>query len=151
MKRFLAVLALIPLTLLGPACANRIKAPTLQIEGLHLEKVRLQGVGMGVNFRVRNVNPEELIIEKFEYELKVNGHRLGRGYHPNSVRVSGFGDEKLASRFDINFLALPGTVKNVLDRDRVKANAKGAFYVRRADGSLKKLKFHSDASVNLNR
>ena len=34
---------------------------------------------------------------------------------------------------DVNFLKLPGAVKNVLDKDRVDAEVKGTFYVR--DGS----------------
>lgn len=150
MKRLIAALALIPAVLLGSGCAG-LKAPALQIEGMHLDKVRLSGVGMNVNFRVRNVNPEELLIEKFEYEVKVNGHRLGRGFYPDAVRVAGFGDQKLASRFDINFLSLPGTVKNVLDKDKVKAEAKGAFYVRRSDGDTRKLKFRTHGDVDLKK
>ncbi len=150
MKRFASLAGLILLAALAPACAGT-KAPALQIEGLKFDKLRLGGAGMNVNFRVRNVNPEDLLIEKFEYEFKVNGYRLGRGYYPDAVRLAGFGDQRIESRFDVNFLALPGAVRTVLEKDRVKAEAKGAFYVRRPDGDLRKLKFKSDGQVDLRK
>jgi LEA14-like dessication related protein len=149
MKRFLSKVAVLLLAAFAAACAGT-KPPALQIEGLRFDKLRLGGAGLSVNFRVRNVNPEDLFIEKFEYEFKVNGHRLGRGYYPDAVRLKGFGDERIESHFDVNFLALPGTVKNILDKDRVKAEAKGAFYVREGSG-VRKLKFKSDGDVDLRR
>lgn len=149
MKRFTSIVAVLLLAALASACAST-KAPSLQIEGLKFEKLRLGGAGLNVNFRVRNVNPEDLFIERFEYEFKVNGHRLGRGYYPDAVRLAGFGDERIESHFDVNFLTLPGTVKNILDRDRVKAEAKGTFYVRDG-GGVKKLKFKSDGEVDLRK
>ena len=149
MKRFASIVAVLLLAALASACAST-KAPSLQIEGLKFEKLRLGGAGLNVNFRVRNVNPEDLFIEKFEYEFKVNGHRLGRGYYPEAVQLPGFGDRRIESHFDVNFLTLPGTVKNILDRDRVKAEAKGTFYVRDG-GGVKKLKFKSDGEVDLRK
>jgi LEA14-like dessication related protein len=149
MKRFTSAATVLLLAALASACAST-KAPSLQIEGLKFEKLRLGGAGLNVNFRVRNVNPEDLFIEKFEYEFKVNGHRLGRGYYPEAVRLAGFGDKRIESHFDVNFLGLPGTVKNILDKDRVKAEAKGTFYVRDG-GGVKKLKFKSDGDVDLGK
>lgn len=150
MKRLVSVALLLAAAALGSACAST-KAPALQIESLKFDKMRLGGAGLKVNFRVRNTNPEDLFIEKFEYEFKVNGYRIGRGYYPDAVKVAGFGDQRIESGFDVNFLALPGAVKNVLDRDKVKAEAKGAFYVRQPGGDLKKLKFKSDGDVDLKK
>jgi LEA14-like dessication related protein len=141
------------LVLLGAAllagCAS-VKAPTLQVQKLKLGGIGVTGVRMDVSFHVRNPNPEPLLIERFEYELSLNGRRLGRGYYPQTLDLAGFGDEQVVSRFDLNFLSLPGGVKRVLDRDRVQAKVKGKFYVRRG-GDLKKLGFSSDAQVNLGR
>jgi LEA14-like dessication related protein len=139
---------------LGPAllilgCAT-LKAPILQVEGLKMGKVGITGAAMEVAFRVRNPNPDPMLIERFDYELFVNGHRLGRGFQPDAVELPGFKDERVVSRFDINFLSLPGAVKAVLDDDRAAAKVKGHFYVRQG-GGLKKLGFAADAEVDIKK
>jgi hypothetical protein len=48
----------------------------------------------------------------------------------------------------VNFLALPGTIKDVLREDRVKARVKGHFYTSGHYGN-KRLGFDADAQVNL--
>jgi LEA14-like dessication related protein len=106
---------------------------------------------MDVGFKVRNPNPEALLIERFEYELFLNGNRLGRGYQPETINLGGFREEKIRSRFDLNYLSLPGTVKDLLEDDRAKARAKGTFYVREVNGNLKKLKFDADAEVDIRK
>jgi len=131
------------------SCAG-IKTPLLQVEGLHLDRIRVTGAGVDVNFRVQNPNPEPVLIERFEYELKLNGRRLGRGYHTEPIRLDGFKDERLRSRFGLNFLSLPGAVREVLDDDRANVQVKGDFYVRSGDG-LKKLGFKNNARVDLGR
>jgi LEA14-like dessication related protein len=133
-----------------PACAT-LKPPTLAVEGLKVGKLGVTGVTMNVGFKVRNPNPEPLLIERFEYELFLNGNRLGRGYQPDAMSVEGFREERVASRFDLNFLRVPGAVKDLLDDDRVKARAKGTFFVRRPSGELRKLKFDEDAEVDIRK
>ncbi|HET7293363.1 MAG TPA: LEA type 2 family protein [Vicinamibacteria bacterium] len=142
------VLALVPLAL--PACAT-VKTPTLSVEALKVGKVGITGVTMDVGFKVRNPNPEPLVIERFEYELFLNGNRLGRGYQPDALSIDGFREERVSSRFDLNFLGVPGAVKDLLDDDRVKARAKGTFFVRETGGGLKKLKFDEDAEVDIRK
>jgi LEA14-like dessication related protein len=134
----------------GLVSCSTLKTPTLQVEGLHLDRVRVTGAGLGVNFRVQNPNPEPLLIERFEYELKLNGRRLGRGYHTEPIRLDGFRDERLQSRFGLNFLSLPGAVREMLDDSRANVQVKGNFYVRSGDG-LKKMGFSNTAHVDLGR
>ncbi len=132
------------------ACAT-LKPPTLAVEALKIGKVGITGVTMNVGFKVRNPNPEPLLIERFEYELFLNGNRLGRGYQPDTVNVDGFREERVTSRFDLNFLQVPGAVKDLIDQDRVRARAKGTFFVRESSGGLKKLKFDEDAEVDISK
>ena len=132
------------------AACSTLKTPTLQVEGVHLDRVRVTGAGVGVNFLVQNPNPEPLVIERFEYELKLNGHRLGRGYHTEPIRLDGFRDERLQSRFGLNFLSLPGAVRGMLDDNRANVQVSGNFYVRRG-GDLKKMGFSNSAHVDLGR
>lgn len=140
---------LLVLASLSGACAS-LKTPTLQVESLKLDKVRVTGAGVDVAFRVQNPNPETLLIERFEYELKINGNPLGRGYYSETIRLDGFKDERVKSRFGVNFLRLPGVVQGILDDDRAKVQVEGTFYVR-SGGGLKKLGFKNDANVDLKR
>lgn len=133
--------------LLTAACAS-VKAPILAVDSLKVGDMGITGVALDVGFRIRNPNPEPLSVERFEYELFVNGNRLGRGFESKGVELAGFGEATVRSRFDVNFLGVPGAVKEVLKQDRVKARAKGRFYASGAFGR-RELSFDSDAEVGL--
>ncbi len=135
--------------LLAAACAT-VKTPILAVDGLRIGDMGISGVALDVGFRVRNPNPEPLTIERFEYELFVNGNRLGRGFEAKGLELAGYGETKVRTRFDVNLLSLPGAVKDVLRQDRVHARAKGRFYVTGSFGR-KELGFDSDAEVQLGR
>jgi LEA14-like dessication related protein len=130
-------------------CAT-VKAPTLQVQSLKKGKVGITGARLDVIFGVRNPNPEDLAVDKLEYELRLNGQSIGRGYVSEPFTIRGFAEERVASSVSINYLQMPGAIKAVLDDDEVRAQARGSFYVREGNG-LKKLKFDSDAKVNLGR
>ena len=134
---------------LWTACAS-IKPPSVSVAGLHLDGVSLTGARVDVGLQIRNVNPEDLLIERFDYEIKLNGRVLGHGYQSEPLMLRGFEEDRVLSRLDINFLKVPGAVKNALDRDRANAEVKGTFYVREGSG-LRKIKFGSRGEVNLNR
>jgi hypothetical protein len=99
-------------TLALTACAT-LKPPTLFIEKISVDRIAITGAGLNVGFRLRNPNPEPMLIERFEYELAVNGQNLGRGFQPYDVKIEAFEDREVVSRFDLNLLKLPGVVKSV--------------------------------------
>lgn len=139
----LAGLALLPLL---TACA--VKAPILALDGVKVGDMGVTGVALDVRFRVRNPNPEPLQVDKMEYELFLNGNRVGRGFDAKALPLEGFGEGKVASRVDVNFLGLPGAIKDVLHEDKVKAHVKGHFYTSGHYGN-KRLGFDADAEVKL--
>ena len=141
-----AAAGLVLLVLAVSACG--VKAPILAVDGLKIGDMGITGVALDVGFRVRNPNPESLTIDRLEYELFVNGNRLGRGFESAGLALAGFGEGKVRSRLDVNFLSLPGAVKDVLREDRVKARVKGHFYTSGSYG-IKRLGFDADADVNL--
>jgi LEA14-like dessication related protein len=148
MKTF-RLLAFAAAAIFASGCAST-KAPSVRVAGLGFRGVNVGGAGVDVALQLRNVNPEELRIERFEYELKLNGKTLGRGFGTSAVTLGGFAEERVTTRLDVNLLRLPGAVRSSLERDRVDAQVKGTFYVR--DGnSLRKLKFGTRGSVNLDR
>lgn len=135
--------------LLVSACAS-VKPPAVRVSGLHLDGVSITGARVDVGLDIRNVNAQDLQIERFDYEVKVNGRVLGHGYQSDPVMLRGFQEDKVVSRLDVNFLRLPGAVKSVLDRDRVNAEIKGAFYIREGSG-VRKVNFGTQGDVDLNR
>ena len=140
---------LIGSAILWTACAS-VKPPSVRVAGIHLDGVSLTGARVDVGLEIRNVNPENLQIERFDYEVKLNGAVLGRGFQSDPLMLGGFKEDRVISRLDVNFLKIPGVVKNALERDRVDAEVKGTFYVR--EGSrLRKIKFGSRGNVDLNK
>jgi LEA14-like dessication related protein len=138
------------LTLVLAGCAPALKPPTLQVQGLKKGKVGITGAKLDVVFGVRNPNPEDISVDKMEFELLLNGNGVGRGYVSEPFSIRGFAEEKVVSTVDVNYLRVPGAIKAVLDDDEVRARARGVFYLRRG-GGLKKLDFDSDARVSLGR
>jgi LEA14-like dessication related protein len=149
MKTAPRLFLLIGASIIVSACAS-IKPPAVRVAGIHLDGVSLTGARVDVGLDIRNVNPEDLQIERFEYEVKLNGRVLGRGYQSDPLMLQGFKEDRVISRLDVNFLRVPGAVKSVLERDRVDAEVKGTFYVREGSG-LRKVKFGSRGNVDLNR
>jgi LEA14-like dessication related protein len=147
LRTFVAVAVAVGLA--GVACAS-MKPPTLQVQKLGVDRAGVTGVSLKVGFAVQNPNDKDLQIERFEYELLLNGQSLGHGYSADPLTLRAFGDERVESRFNVNLLRLPGAVKALLDQSRVKARAKGTFHVREGDG-IKKVGFDSEASVDLDR
>jgi len=143
----LAPVAIALAALLVPGCAS-LKAPTLQVDALKVGDMGVTGVALDITFRVRNPNPEKIRVEKFEYELFLNGQRLGRGYESTGFALGGFAEEKVISRFDVNLLSVPGAVRNVLEDKDGEARVKGHFYVvEEGSTELRKLGFKSKADL----
>lgn len=134
------------------ACASKVKlqAPSLAVERLKVAKVQITGAGLVIGFRLRNVNAEPIRIDRFQYDFVLNGHRLGRGYVTEPIDLDGFAQGSVESRFDLNILQLPGTVKAILDQDRAVAEVTGVYYARAA-GKSHQLDFRYAGDVPLDR
>jgi LEA14-like dessication related protein len=129
------------------ACAT-VKPPTLQVQRVGKSRLGLTGAKLDVEFSLRNPNKEDVVVERAEYELLLNGKSLGRGYISDTVRLAGFAEQRVVSVFDINFLRLPGVIKEILDQDRVAARARGHFYMRKGNSDqLQKVGFDNTAQT----
>jgi len=133
--------------LVAAACA--LKAPTLRVQRVSGARVGITGAQLDVVFAVRNPNPDDLLVERFDYELFLNGRRVGRGFMPDPIELRGFDQATVRSQADLSFIRVPGAIKEVLDHDRVKARAKGHFHVRERGGGSHRLGFDSEAEVDL--
>jgi LEA14-like dessication related protein len=130
------------------ACASApIRPPTLQVAGLRVGDLGLTGVALDVRFRLRNPNEKAIRIERFEYDLEVNGHRLGRGFETHAIRVDAFQEEEIVSRFDLNLLSLPAAVRTILGEREIAAHVEGLFFIK----GQEPMPFASGARIDLAR
>ncbi|HEY5906713.1 MAG TPA: LEA type 2 family protein [Vicinamibacteria bacterium] len=148
MRRRLPLVSTLALFVLAGACASApLRPPSMQVAGLKVGEMGLTGVSLDVRFRVRNPNERAIKIERFEYELAVNGQNMGRGFQPYDVKIEPFEDREVVSRFDLNLLKLPGVVKSVLGEKQVDAHVEGLFYVK----GTSPLPFSSDARIDIGK
>ncbi len=150
-RPFAALLfATLATALVASGCAS-LEPPRVQVQRLGRPQVGLTGATLDVTFSVRNPNPDPITIERVQYDLILNGVRVGDGFITQAVEVAGFGEARMSSRFDLNYLRVPGAVKSIMDRDRVDARTRGRFYMRRDGGRVRRVNFSSDASLDFDR
>jgi len=139
--------ALLPLLALVAfaSCAPALKPPSVRLDNLKVAKVHLTGMDMLVEFKLRNTNPNDLDLERFEYDMWLNDHHLGSGYYTEALHLKPFEETTVVSKFDLSFLTLPGTIKAIMQEKLVHARVKGTFYAR---GSAH-LGFEHEADVPL--
>ena len=142
--------AVVVLLLVAAGCAS-LEPPRVQVQRLGRPQMGLTGATLDVTFNVRNPNPDPITIERVRYDLFLNGVRVGDGFITQSVEVAGFGEARMTSRFDLNYLRVPGAVKSIMDRDRVDARTRGRFYMRRDGGRVRRVNFSSEANLDFDR
>ena len=144
------LLATLATVVVASGCAT-LQPPRVQVQRLGRPQVGLTGATLEVTFSVRNPNPDPITIERVHYDLILNGVRVGDGFITQSVEVAGFGEARMSSRFDLNYLRVPGAVKSIVDRDRVDARTRGRFYMRRDGGRVRRVNFSSEATLDFDR
>jgi LEA14-like dessication related protein len=102
-------------------CGSSAERPLLTATGLKFHKPGVSGLPVDVTFRVQNPNPKALDVERFSYEVFVNGQSIGRGFVPEPMVIDGFKERQVVSRFNINDFSITGAVKQILDQDQIQA------------------------------
>jgi LEA14-like dessication related protein len=148
--RRLAVLTAAAAVLAGAAACRKPSPPTLAIDGMKVADMGVTGAVLEISLRMRNTDPKPLRVERFEYDLLVDGRKVGHGYYPEAVDIAAFAEQKITSRFDLNFLALPGAIKSLFQKDQVPAEIQGTYYVKMA-GQLRGLPMQAKATVDFKR
>ena len=133
--------------LLLSACAS-LQPPTAEVQRITSPRLGPTGGELEVVFALRNPNDHDLMVERFDYDLVLDGRRVGHGYLADPVRLRGHGEVRLRSRAELGYFSSPEAIRRVLDRRQVDARARGHFYVRE-QGHTRKLPFDSRARVDL--
>lgn len=131
-------------------CAT-LEPPRVQVQRLGRPQMGLTGATLDVTFNVRNPNPDPITIERVQYDLFLNGVRVGDGFITQEVELAGFGEARMSSRFDLNYLRVPGAVRSIMERDRVDARTRGRFFMRRNGGRVRRVNFSSEATLDFDR
>jgi len=117
--------------LLASAVACRKPDPPLMtVDAVKAVDWAVTGVALDITFKLRNPNPKALRIERFDYDLFLNGQLVGHGYQSTGVDLPGFAEQKVTSRLDVSFLTAPFAIKEIFKQKNALAKAKGNFYVK---------------------
>ena len=145
-----ALAALLFVSSFAAGCAT-LEPPRVQVQRLGRPQMGLTGATLDVTFNVRNPNPDPITIERVHYDLILNGLRVGDGFITQPVEVAGYGEARMSSRFDLNYLRVPGAVRSIMERDRVDARTRGRFFMRRNGGRVRRVNFSSEATLDFDR
>jgi LEA14-like dessication related protein len=148
--RRLALLAAVAAVLATGAACRPPSPPSLAIDGMKIADMGVTGAVLDISLRMRNTDPNPLRIERFEYDLLVDGKKVGHGYYPQALDIAAFTEQKISSRFDLNFLALPGAVKSLFQKDKVAAEILGTYYIKQM-GRLRGLPMQARTVVDLRK
>jgi len=124
------LLAIACAALAATAACKRPAPPVMTIDAVKAVDWSMTGVALDVTFKLRNPNPKPLRIERFDYDLFLNGQLVGHGYQPEGLDLAGFAEQKVGSRLDVSFLTAPFAIKRIFSEKSALAKAKGNFYVR---------------------
>jgi LEA14-like dessication related protein len=147
--RLRSVAVLVAVALLA-GCAAGLQPPRVQVVDLGVQKIHITGLNLDVKFNLRNPNPVPLVIERFEYELRLNDRRVGEGFQPESLTIPAFDEQEVGSRLELGFVSVPQALVAILRQDRVRAHVDAIFHVQHK-GSTRKLKASFDQEVPLSR
>ncbi len=139
--------AAVALALALAACAS-LQPPTAEVQRITSPHLGPTGGQLEVVFELRNPNADDLLVERFDYDLVLDGRRVGPGYVADPLRLRGRGELRVRSRAELGYFSSPEAIRRVLERRQVDARARGHFYVRE-HGRTRKLPFDSRARVDL--
>jgi len=115
---------------LAATACRRPDPPVMTIDAVKAVDWSVTGVALDITFKLRNPNPKQLKVERFDYDLFLNGQLVGHGYQSDGFELAGFAEQKVKSRLDVSFLKAPFAIKEIFKQKNALAKAKGNFYVK---------------------
>ncbi len=105
-------LARVPLSTSGEFPA--VKVPSISVEGLKVKKVNVAGADLELQLRMNNPNAFDLLLNRFDYELHVNGKPWATGMGLNQVPVGSKGKSAITIPISMDFAQIGFTVYQML-------------------------------------
>jgi len=91
-----------------------IKLPDIKIGSLDLKKLSLTGAEMALKLDVSNPNAFNVILNKLNYGLKINGQSWAQGVTSQAMTVNEKGKGTLTIPISLNFLQMGRTVYGIV-------------------------------------
>jgi LEA14-like dessication related protein len=91
-----------------------IKLPDIKIGSLDLKKLSLTGAEMALKLDVSNPNAFNVILNKLNYGLKINGQSWAQGVTSQAMTVNEKGNGTLTIPISLNFLQMGRTVYGIV-------------------------------------
>ncbi len=105
-------LARVPLSASGEFPA--VKIPSISVDGLKVKKVNVTGADMELQLRMDNPNAFALLLNRFDYELHVNGKPWATGMGTNQVQVGSKGESAITIPISMDFAQIGISVYQML-------------------------------------
>ncbi len=136
----------IVLFLLMPGCSmiekrKAIKNCDFDIHGVHFEDVRVLSVTVLLDLDVYNPNAIEVVIDKLDYQLFVEGHCVIEGSNLDKKVVPPQGKQRMDVRADVNYVGSYKTIRHLIDlvnkkEEKVHYQLKGRVYLATPFGDI---------------
>ena len=95
-----------------------IKLPSVDLDGLKLNRLGLTGADLELGIRLKNPNAFSVLLEKFNYRLLIGGQPWASGEAQQNMEVSEKGENLLTLPIMLNFAQIGQSVYQMLTGDQ---------------------------------
>lgn len=95
-----------------------VKLPKVHLDGLKLKHLSLSGADLELAVRLNNPNAFSMILERFNYQLNINGQSWASGEALQKTKLTERGEGVLAIPLSLNFTQIGRSVYGMLTGDQ---------------------------------
>jgi len=131
-----ALVALAGCSLLQRLAGAAFERPTLAYESWSADQLDLDGVTIGLHYRLENPNGFGLDLRHLAYKLEVEGRQVAEGELPAGVQIRAQGTTPVAIPVRLRWRDVPGFVELLVSRSDVAYRVSGAAGVGSPIGTI---------------
>ncbi len=131
-----------------------LKLPKISVTGLKLKNLSLTSASFELETKLENPNSLNLILNQFQYNLKINGRNWLNGVKNQAQAMNSKSTQPLLIPFSINFLEIGQSVyQAIVNNETLNYNFSGKINVGSSDLLLTKMDipFLTNGSITLKR
>jgi hypothetical protein len=135
----LATLLLLPMggcTFFRSLIGNGFQRPTLTFESWAPEQLDLEGVTIGLHFRLDNPNDYALDLQRLDYRLEVENQQVAEGRLPGGVSLRAQGSTPVALPVRLRWRDVPNFIELLVTRSELAYRVTGTAGIGSLFGPL---------------
>jgi LEA14-like dessication related protein len=130
------LLALAGCSLLQRVAGAAFERPKLAYESWSADQLDLEGVTIGLHYRLENPNGFGLDLQRLTYKLEVEGRQVAQGELPEGVQIRAQGATPIAIPVRLRWRDVPGFVELLVSKSDVAYRVSGAAGVGSPVGTI---------------